>query len=245
MRSSTNKNNGTQAKPFDSYNGGKESDGTYQKIINKIPFHNLYIEPFLGNGAIYRKKKKSDNSILIDKDASVIKKWKNISLHPGTSLINCDAIDWLEDNWQFLNISLKSEVIPFLYIDPPYPIKTRKSKKKLYKYELSDQDHIRILNVASCLKVNVLISSYPNDMYDNYLKNWNTITFQSSTRHGTATEQIWYNYEAPDTLHDYSYLGDDYRERERIKGIIFRNVTKFNKMPAVIKNAILEKITHG
>jgi site-specific DNA-adenine methylase len=36
------------------YPGGKNSDGTYQFIINHIPPHETYIEGFLGSGAIIR-----------------------------------------------------------------------------------------------------------------------------------------------------------------------------------------------
>lgn len=35
-----------------SYFGGKAQDGVYQTIINQIPPHQIYIEPFLGGGAI-------------------------------------------------------------------------------------------------------------------------------------------------------------------------------------------------
>ena len=31
------------------------------------------------------------------------------------------------------------------------------------------------------------------------------------------TEYLWCNYPAPMALHDYRYLGKDFRERERIK----------------------------
>ena len=39
-----------------SYPGGKAAPGTFQKIINLMPPHEVYIEPFLGGGAILRKK---------------------------------------------------------------------------------------------------------------------------------------------------------------------------------------------
>lgn len=39
-------------KPFETYFGGKAGSGTYQTIINQIPPHRVYIEPFVGGGAI-------------------------------------------------------------------------------------------------------------------------------------------------------------------------------------------------
>src|SRR4029077_20992344 len=38
------------------YNGGKNGNGTYQQIINLIPPHKIYIEPFVGSGGIYKRK---------------------------------------------------------------------------------------------------------------------------------------------------------------------------------------------
>lgn len=32
------------------YKGGKAGAGVYQQIINQIPPHDVYIEPFLGGG---------------------------------------------------------------------------------------------------------------------------------------------------------------------------------------------------
>jgi len=35
------------------YPGGKNSAGTYQRIINQIPPHNVYIEPFAESAAVF------------------------------------------------------------------------------------------------------------------------------------------------------------------------------------------------
>lgn len=42
------------------YPGGKAAAGVYQRIINLMPPHSLYIEPFLGGGAIMKLKKPAD-----------------------------------------------------------------------------------------------------------------------------------------------------------------------------------------
>jgi DNA adenine methylase len=39
------------------YDGGKGAMGVAQWIINQIPPHRVYIEPFLGGGAVLRLKK--------------------------------------------------------------------------------------------------------------------------------------------------------------------------------------------
>jgi hypothetical protein len=39
------------------YPGGKNGTGTFQKIINQMPPHDVYIEAFLGSGAVMRLKR--------------------------------------------------------------------------------------------------------------------------------------------------------------------------------------------
>lgn len=181
-------------KPFKSYNGGKESDGTFQKIINVMPPHDIYCELFLGNGAIHRNKKPAYiSSIGIDLDASVIEKWHRIK-SAGITLINTDAIQWLE-NFQVLAAILKKIGIRVLiYLDPPYPKESRRNQQDLYLHEMTTADHTRLLTVARSIDANVVISSYPNEFYDNALEDWNTFEFTAMTRGGVATEKVWYNY---------------------------------------------------
>lgn len=235
-------------KPFKSYNGGKESDGTYQKIINVIPPHDIYIEPFLGNGAIYRHKKPAPvQSIGIDLDTAVILQWRisgltDFTKPDGITLINSDAISWLETFSTMASILKKAGIRVFIYLDPPYPLHTRRNGNECYRHELTDADHTRLLSVARSIDANILISSYPNEAYSKSLHQWNTFTFQSQTRFGMATEQVWYNYPEPTELHDYRYLGSDYRERELLKGIIHRNVSKFKRLPYLQRNAIIEQL---
>lgn len=228
-------------KPFKTYNGGKESDGTYQKIINRIPYHDIYIEPFLGNGAILRNKKLAEYSIGIDKDTAVIKAWQQNNI-PGCNFINTDGIQWLENFKVSADIFNKLGLKIFIYIDPPYPKSSRKNKQDLYLHEMIDRDHTKLLSVAGSIPSPIAISSYPNEIYNKELSDWNNIEFQSTTRHGVATEKLWFNYPPPTELHDYRYLGEDYRERERIKGIIHRNVSKFKRMPAAERNALINSL---
>ncbi len=229
-------------KPFETYNGGKGSDGTFQKIINRIPPHDIYIEAFVGNGTILEKKKLAQYSIAIDKDTAVIEAWKQNNNLPGVHFINADAISWLEHFRVAASIFKKMGIRVFIYLDPPYPKSIRKNAKNLYRHEMGDFHHTQLLNVARCYPANIAISSYPNKMYDNALAGWNSITFQSQTRAGTATEKLWFNYDTPVELHDYSYLGENYRERERIKGIIDRNTAKLKRMPEAERNAFIENL---
>lgn len=49
------------------YPGGKNSAGVYQRIICQMPPHRVYVEPFLGSGAILRYKKPAEVNIGFDR----------------------------------------------------------------------------------------------------------------------------------------------------------------------------------
>ena len=48
------------------YPGGKAGAGVYQRIINQIPPHDVYVEPFLGDGALLRRKRPAGRNIGIE-----------------------------------------------------------------------------------------------------------------------------------------------------------------------------------
>ena len=68
------------AKPFETYFGGKAGSGTYQTIINQIPPHRTYIEPFVGGGAIWRNKLPATISLLNDVDLAVVDRWRSVNM---------------------------------------------------------------------------------------------------------------------------------------------------------------------
>ncbi len=54
------------------YPGGKNAPGVYQSIINLMPPHEVYIEPFLGSGAILRLKRPAAVSLGVDLDPAAL-----------------------------------------------------------------------------------------------------------------------------------------------------------------------------
>lgn len=60
------------------------------------------------------------------------------------------------------------------------------------------------------------------------LSHWNRTGFQNQTRHGAATEWLFYNYPNPEILYDARFAGNDYRERKYIKRKSARWITKWN-----------------
>jgi hypothetical protein len=89
----------------------------------------------------------------------------------------------------------------------------------------------------------VMISGYYSDLYAQTLEGWRTVQYTSQTRSGrTAIEWVWLNFPPPLELHDYRYLGRDFRERERIKRKIKRWKSRLSKMPDLERHAMLAAI---
>ncbi len=228
----------TSAKPYQSYFGGKGSSGTFQTIINVIRPHNVYIEPYLGNGSIFSNKRKSEYSYLNDISKGVCEKWHEI-LESKCNLRNLDAMEYLK----ILKFRTCFQTT-CLYLDPPYPIETRKSRHR-YEHEMTAIQHLELLRYIQELKCDVLISTYPNEMYANELKDWYLIEFESVTRSGKkAIEHLYLNYNPEEIteLHDYRYYGKNFRDRERIKRIAKNLESKINFMPNLERNAIFSMI---
>lgn len=220
------------------YFGGKNGNGTYQTIINHFPPHTDYIECFLGSGAIIRNKKKAiGRNIGIELNSAVIDKYHYDS---GSNYVvfNKCVFDYLI----VFAMTGTNNRNTLLYLDPPYPLTSRKNKKAVYKYELTDKDHIKLLEILKRLKCNIAISTYENKIYSKHLKNWNVITFESQTRKGKAIEYLYMNYDTPKELHEYTFLGTDFIDRQRIKRRIALQIKKLLNMPTLERQAILEAI---
>jgi DNA adenine methylase len=126
-----------------------------------------------------------------------------------------------------------------IYSDPPYLRETRKNDVRLYKYDYSYAQHIELLEVLKTLPCMVMISGYESPLYKESLKSWQTHCYQAACHHGVATEWLWMNYNVSMKLHDYRYLGDNFRERERIKRKTQRWVVKLETMPILERQALL------
>jgi len=104
------------------YPGGKNGSGVYQKLINLMPPHQTYIEPFLGGGAIMRIKKPAPANIGIDIDADVVQRFHRENPDLATELHICSALDWLAPGRSSLYYTNPRTLI---YLDPPYLMSVR------------------------------------------------------------------------------------------------------------------------
>jgi DNA adenine methylase len=79
-------------------------------------------------------------------------------IHARLRRVQIDQLDW--------RVCLERYDQPGIvwYLDPPYPPETR-SEHKLYSHELSNDDHVELVDRIIRLKGMVAISSYPNPIY--------------------------------------------------------------------------------
>jgi hypothetical protein len=106
----------------------------------------------------------------------------------------------------------------FVFCDPPYVLSER-SGGRIYECELLDADHQRFIGTVTTFnaaRYRVMICGYACDLYA-ALDPWESIDHRVPTRGGLQDERIWMNYEKPVQLHDYQYIGDGRRSRERIR----------------------------
>lgn len=217
------------------YPGGKGGAGVHQTIINQMPPHRVYIEPFVGGGSILRHKAPAIASIVIDADDRVADYWLVRTGENGDAgsitVIHGDAGQFLK-SYNFLGDEL-------VYCDPPYVMASR-SGRRIYKHEMTDEQHSQLVAVLLTIPAAVMLSGYRNAIYDKLLAHWRRVDFQSMTRGGVRTESLWMNYDQPAVPAELTYLGTDYRQRERIKRKKLRWKAKLEKLPAAEQAAIME-----
>ena len=205
------------------YEGGKGQDGVYQKIINQLPPHDVYIEGCLGGGAVMKMKRPARISYGVELNPEIVEEWQRVNF-PSLRLICGGVVKFLAGfSWS------GSEVV---YLDPPYLGSTRSQKGKLYKYEMMTEDeHRELLGIVKLIPARVIISGYWSPLYAEMLAGWRTMSFSAVKRSGELAEEwLWMNYPAPLELHDYRYLGANFRERERLKRQRERWEQKLRKM---------------
>lgn len=240
-------------------------------IVNQIPEHHSYLEPFFGSGAILFNKKPSAIETVNDLDYNVYNLFNCIrndsnrlsrmvamtpfsrSVYDDTFKLDIEVdpfekarqfliqcwqghgfrtngykVGWKNDvqgrenmyavyNWYRLpewiigiadrlkQVQIENrpaiEVINrfwypnvFIYLDPPYLLSTRTAKQ--YKHEMTDQNHIELLELILKFPGKVIISGYENDLYNNMLKDWykENTTGYAEYNGADRNEVLWMNY---------------------------------------------------
>ena len=273
-----------------SYPGGKSGAGIYQRLINLIPPHRVFVSAFAGQCGVTRRIRPAEHTIVIDADESVCEWWFSWSRSPAGRSIeihHCDAIEWIryrfgqteysaatsgdqdrdaqsdgrgrrnghrrgirrrEISRQFLEVcdasaggSADNRREWFVFADPPYVLSER-SHGKQYACELRDDDHSRLSRILSRIwPARALLCGYATPLYAS-LQKWRTVDHRVPTRGGLQDERIWMNYPEPAELHDYRYVGDCRRSRERIRRRQRNWLSQLNAMRPRERQAMLEAL---
>lgn len=84
------------------------------------------------------------------------------------------------------------------YLDPPYVLDTRYTGAKnarIYRHEMSHEDHQTLLQVLLELEGKVIISGYSSELYQSYLSKWKCVKtnarISSGRGTGLRTECLW------------------------------------------------------
>ncbi|ALS27172.1 D12 class N6 adenine-specific DNA methyltransferase [Paenibacillus sp. 32O-W] len=246
------------------YPGSKWSLAAW--IIDRMPPHQTYLEPFFGSGAVFFNKRPSTLETINDIDGDVVNLFRVIRDRPDELarlvywtpysreeyyasyghaddelerarrfLIRCwmargarssDRNGWrhvidhcgprpvkqwndIPDKIMKITERLKSvqleqqpaiELIRrykrpevLIYSDPPYVMETRHGRK-IYKHEMSDSDHIELLEILDEHPGPVLLSGYDHPFYNERLKHWHREERQALAESGRIrTEVLWIN----------------------------------------------------
>lgn len=92
------------------------------------------------------------------------------------------------------------------YVDPPYLHSTRimDNSNAYYRHEMTDVDHIELLNTLKNVKGMVVLNGYPSEIYNDHLMQWQKHATRSRTsaNRGTKikTEVVWLNPACVDAL---------------------------------------------
>src|SRR5690606_16106053 len=86
-----------------------------------------------------------------------------------------------------------------LYIDPPY-LHTTRASKKVYDFEMDEDEHRRLCDTLCGFRGKVIISGYDSELYNTYFKDWKRVTrdivnhsSQTKTKE-YKTEILWKNF---------------------------------------------------
>jgi DNA adenine methylase len=85
------------------------------------------------------------------------------------------------------------------YLDPPYVHGTR-SATDAYQHEMDESAHRKLLSTIKQCRGRVILSGYPNELYDRVLKKWNRYDREIDNKVSGArakrvmTESLWCNF---------------------------------------------------
>ena len=184
------------------------------------------IETHLGGGAIMQRKPPALRNIGIDLDPRALSRFQ--CDYPVETILGCAHCFLAE--FPFTGREL-------VYADPPYLPHTRSSGRR-YRFDYTEQDHRKLLELLRGLPCAVILSGYPSALYDELLGDWRQLELQVMNQAGVRTEKLWFNF-TPDRVHWASFAGKNFTDRQRIKRKADSWRRRYQAMPAAERLAIL------
>ena len=206
--------------------GSKATSGLCQAIIASQPPHDVYIEPFLGGGAIMKRKLPAQRNIGIDLDGRAIEGFAcgyPVELHQGCGL-------------RFL-AGFPFQGRELVYCDPPYLQASRRSTRR-YRHDLDDASHVALLRLLKSLDCRVMISGYPSRLYETQLSGWRSVSLQVNNHAAVVTESVWFNF-APDRLHWARFAGRNFTHRQSVKRKAANWARRYAALPPAERLAVM------
>lgn len=123
-----------------------------------------------------------------------VNKWRHV---PSAVVNVCEALRLAEiENRPALEVIQRhADPDVLIYADPPYVLSTRSGA--MYAYEMTDADHILLLDGLDKHPGPVVLSGYRCELYDTRLAHWHSVTMQAQAEKGnTRTEVLWLNEKA-------------------------------------------------
>lgn len=114
-----------------------------------------------------------------------------------------DVIQAFTDRLKFVLIEQRPAIRMFelydrpealFYVDPPYLKSTRSSSTVLYTHEMSDEEHVELVNALMALQGMVVLSGYASELYDEILigGGWKRVDKSSTAQNGKGrVECLW------------------------------------------------------
>lgn len=129
-------------------------------------------------------------------NSSVVAMWNQV---PERILAVVERLKGVEiENRSALNVIERYAQDPdaLFYLDPPYVASTR-NNRKIYLEEMDMSDQVVLLSAINKVEGAVVLSGYPCETYDRYLKGWNRVYLEVKAEHSQdRTEVLWLNEKA-------------------------------------------------
>lgn len=225
---------------MDKWPGTKNAAGVTERLISMIPEHTTYISSFAGHCAVGCRMRPAERRVFVDRDEAALAFWRQRD--PAAECYRTDGIAWLRFFFGLDAFQQDPAERPdvFVFVDPPYFPGT--CGKGIYRHELTAAEHGELLGTLKAIRAPVMLAGYRCPLYNRELRGWRRVDYPVMTRGGEKTESVWLNYPEPQRLHDPRFIGQNKRERERIRRRQRNLVAMVGRLDPRERQALLDAI---